>query len=227
MSTINTHTTSSHLPFIYKSPSKAFITGSWGKSSEKPAEKQKDFVGSNKEANQLAAKSLLNLHSEVQVLKVASGERTDLKNPVIWPTIWYLQKQSTSLAFCSSWFGSVDRTISQSVNTKLFQAVYCVELEIYLCLLHSCQVLQPPWWFSSSFLKSNQDSDGRSSTWLGAFQSQVVQNQRFWDIWSVRRPVFKAITRRIACKVFLYSRRVCASIKNPYTPITCNITRWM
>ena len=87
MSTINTHTTSSHLPFIYKSPSKAFITGSWGKSSEKPAEKQKDFVGSNKEANQLAAKSLLNLHSEVQVLKVASGERTDLKNPVIWPTI--------------------------------------------------------------------------------------------------------------------------------------------
>ena len=70
MSTINTPPTSSNLPYIYHMPSKAFIAGGWGKFGENPAEKQQDFAGPNNEANQLAAKSLLDcVNTEVEVLQ--------------------------------------------------------------------------------------------------------------------------------------------------------------
>ena len=85
MSTINTPTPSSNSTFIYKTPCKAFIAGAWGKPGEKPAEKQQDFAGlDDKEANQVAAESLLDLHSEVQVLKVSSKHRI---NPLVKATL--------------------------------------------------------------------------------------------------------------------------------------------
>ena len=73
MSSINTPTTYNNSPFIYKTPSEAFVAGRWGKPSEKPAEKQQNFAGSDKQANQLAAKSLLDLvnTTDIEVLKVA------------------------------------------------------------------------------------------------------------------------------------------------------------
>ena len=72
MSTNNTPAPSNNSSFIYKTPSEAFVTEGWGKSSEKPAEKQQNFVGSSA-ANQLvAAESLLDLvNSDVKVVKVA------------------------------------------------------------------------------------------------------------------------------------------------------------
>ena len=81
MSTNHTPTTSSNPPFVYQTPSKAFAAGGWVKSSEKPAEKQQNFAGStDKEA--AVAESLLDLHSDVQFLKVAS-EADPLANAML------------------------------------------------------------------------------------------------------------------------------------------------
>ena len=70
MLTNNTPTPSNSSPYLFQTPIKAFVAGRWGKSSEKPAEKQQDFAGLE-EANQLAAESLLDLvNTNVEVLKV-------------------------------------------------------------------------------------------------------------------------------------------------------------
>ena len=75
MSTINTPTTSSNLPFIYQTPSEAFIAGAWGKTGKKHAEKQQNFAGlDNKEA--AVAESLLDLinsSTEVEFQSVKPG----------------------------------------------------------------------------------------------------------------------------------------------------------
>ena len=85
MSSINTPTTSNNSPFIYQTPSEALIGGAWGESGEKQAEKQQNFVGlDDKEANQVAAERLIDLHSEVQLLKVASDNRI---NPLAKATL--------------------------------------------------------------------------------------------------------------------------------------------
>ena len=70
MSTNNSPATSNSSPYIFLTPSEAFAAGGWGKASEKPAEKQQNFAGSD-EANQFAAESLLDLvNTDVEVLKV-------------------------------------------------------------------------------------------------------------------------------------------------------------
>ena len=78
MSTNNTPTPSNSTPCVFQTPSKAFFARGWGKPGEKPAEKQ-DFAGSE-EANQLAAKSLLDLvnTTDIKVLKAAMTEPDSL-----------------------------------------------------------------------------------------------------------------------------------------------------
>ena len=100
MSSINTPTTSNNSPFIYKTPSEALIGCRWGKSSEKPAEKQQNFAGSD-EVNQFAAESLLYLHSDVQFLKVASGAdplaNATMKSVITSPAaVTAIKRKSTS-----------------------------------------------------------------------------------------------------------------------------------
>ena len=71
MSTNNTTPTPPNSsPCLFWTPSEAFVAGRWGKSSEKPAEKQ---VGLDK-ANQLAAENLLDLVNSdvVEVLKLVA-----------------------------------------------------------------------------------------------------------------------------------------------------------
>ena len=74
MSTINTPTPSSTSPYIFQTPSEAFVAGGWGKSSEKPGEKQQDFAGSDdKEAAAESLLDLINSSAEVKFQSLKPG----------------------------------------------------------------------------------------------------------------------------------------------------------
>ena len=88
--------TSSNSPNLFQTPSKAFFARSWGKSSEKPAENKQNCVGSNKEANQLAAaESLLDLvNIDVKVLKVTPTQSDPLANATLESVITSVQPET-------------------------------------------------------------------------------------------------------------------------------------